>query len=200
MDELNKKSDELLILMMAEGSEKAFEELYIRYRNKICTFCNFLLKSQELSCDITQDIFAMIWENRRKINSHQSFSSFLYTSARNRAINELRSARTKEKIDLETAEQQELLVEDCAETSRIMQEFHVLLEKAIDSLPEQRRQIFLMSRRKGMTYKEIGKLVGISPHTVQSHVSTSMNSIRNFVINKATYLLLTGLTTLSLFI
>ncbi|BBD44020.1 RNA polymerase sigma-70 factor, expansion family 1 [Petrimonas sp. IBARAKI] len=199
MNKLTEKSDKLLLLMMAKDSEKAFEELYIRYKNKIYSFCNFLLKTPELSRDITQDIFAMIWENRKTINSHQSFSSFLYTTARNRALNELRSASFREKIDLETADQQELLVEENMETSRISQELHILLDKAIDSLSEQRRQIFLMSRKKGLTYKEIGKCMGISPHTVQAHITISMNSIRNFVLEKANFILLIGSVVLSFF-
>lgn len=188
MNKLHENSDELLLLMMAKDSEKAekaFEELYIRYKNKIYVFCNFFLKSSELSRDITQDIFIMIWENRKTINSHQSFSSFLYTIARNKALNELNSVSFREKIDLETANRQELLVEENMETSQILQEFHILLDKAIDSLSEQRRQIFLMSRKNGLTYKEIGKRMGISPHTVQAHISNSMNSIRNFVLERA---------------
>lgn len=199
MKKLNKKSDELLLLMMAKDSEKAFEVLYIRYKKKVYTFCNFLLKSPELSDDITQDIFTMIWESRKTINSHQSFSSFLYTTARNRALNELRSVGFREKIDLETADQQALLVEENMETSRILQELHILLDKAIDSLPELRRRIFLMSRKKGLTYKEIGKHMGISPHTVQAHISTSMNSIRSFVLKNANLLILSGLAILSVF-
>lgn len=185
MNKLYENSDELLLLMMAKDSEKAFEELYIRYKNKIYSFCNFLLKSPELSRDITQDIFTMIWENRKTINSHQSFSSFLYTIARNRALNELNSVSFREKIDLETANRQELLIEENMETSQILQEFHILLDKAIESLSEQRRQIFLMSRKNGLTYIEIGKRMGISPHTVQAHISNSMNSIRNFVLERA---------------
>jgi DNA-binding CsgD family transcriptional regulator len=42
-----------------------------------------------------------------------------------------------------------------------------------------------MSRKNGLTYKEIGKRMGISPHTVQAHISNSMNSIRNFVLERA---------------
>ena len=80
---LKEKTDVDLVTRLTQNDEAAFSELYIRYKDKLFYFCSYLLKSNEEANDIVQDIFIRIWESRSFINPLLSFSSFLYTMARN---------------------------------------------------------------------------------------------------------------------
>ncbi len=183
--------DEQLLGMMEKGSERAFEELYIRYKKKLHSFCCFLLKSANVADDVVQDVFVTIWHNREKINTHQSFSSYLYTITRNKALNELRSERSTERLD-EIAEGQHVLFsDDNTEAAVILKEYEILLQEAIDLLPEERRRIYRMSREEGLTYKDIGECLGISHHTVQAHISSSVQFIRSYFLQHANVFLIT---------
>lgn len=182
--------DDQFLEMMVRGSEKAFEELYIRYKKKLHSFCCFLLKSADVAEDVVQDVFVSVWHNREKINTHQSFSSYLYTITRNKALNELRSERSTERLD-EIAEVQHVLFsDDNAEAIVILKEYEILLQQAIDLLPEERRRIYRMSREEGLTYKDIGECLGISHHTVQAHISSSVQFIRSYFLQHANVSLL----------
>ncbi|MDR2816813.1 MAG: RNA polymerase sigma-70 factor [Proteiniphilum sp.] len=182
--------DEQLLEMMVKGSEKAFEELYIRYKKKLHSFCCFLLKSANVAEDVVQEVFMTVWHNREKINTHQSFSSYLYTITRNKALNELRSERFTERLDEISEGQQLFFSEDNPEAIVILKEYEILLQQAIDLLPEEKRRIYRMSREDGLTYKDIGECLGISPHTVQAHISSSVQFIRSYFLQHANVSLL----------
>lgn len=190
MENLKDLDDEMLLLLLTKDSEKAFEELYIRYKMKLYSFCTFMLKSADVSKDVVQDVFTIVWNNRKKLNTHQSFSAYLFTVTRNRALNELRNTRTNEQIDIIADGQQALLAEDDVESTFILKEFETILQQAIDMLPEDRRRIYRLSREEGMTYKDIGEYLGISHHTVQSHISSSVQFIRSYVLQHANVSLL----------
>ena len=140
--------------------------------------------------DVVQDVFTIVWNSREKLNTHQSFSAYLFTVTRNRALNELRNARTIEQIDAISDGQQALFSEDDIESSFILKEYETILQQAIDMLPEERRRIYRLSREEGMTYKDIEEYLGISHHTVQSHISSSVQFIRNYVLQHANVSLL----------
>ncbi len=190
MEKLKELDDEMLLLLLTKDSEKAFEELYIRYKKKLHSFCTFMLKSADAAKDVVQDVFTIVWNSREKLNTHQSFSAYLFTVTRNRALNELRNARTIEQIDAISDGQQALFSEDDIESSFILKEYETILQQAIDMLPEERRRIYRLSREEGMTYKDIGEYLGISHHTVQSHISSSVQFIRNYVLQHANVSLL----------
>lgn len=183
--------DEQLLEMMTKGSKKAFEELYIRYKKKLHSFCYFLLKSSDVAEDVVQDVFVTVWHNREKINTHQSFSSYLYTITRNKTLNELRSERSTERLDEIAEGQQVLFSDDNTDATIILKEYEILLQQAIDLLPEERRRIYRMSREEGLTYKDIGECLGISHYTVQAHISSSVQFIRSYFLQHANVSLIT---------
>lgn len=184
-------ADEHLLGMMAEGSEKAFEELYIRYKKRLHSFCCFLLKSTDVADDVVQEVFVTVWHNREKINAHQSFSSYLYTITRHKALNELRGGRATERIEEMEEGQSLLFSDDNSDTRVILREYEIILQRAINLLPEEKRLIYRMSREEGLTYKDIGECLGISHHTVQAHISSSVQFIRSYFLQHASVSLLT---------
>ena len=90
------ETDTELVRQLAAGDEDAFCRLYARYWKKLFGFCLKFLKSYDLAENYAQDIFLKIWENREFLDPEKSFSSFLYTIARNRILNWLKHvARTE---------------------------------------------------------------------------------------------------------
>lgn len=89
-ENLNNDEESRLIERLILGEEKAFCKLYVQYKPRLFKFAIALLKSQNVAEDICQDIFFNIWENRYFLKCGTSFSSFLFSMARNRIINYLR--------------------------------------------------------------------------------------------------------------
>ncbi|MCD8267772.1 MAG: RNA polymerase sigma-70 factor [Parabacteroides sp.] len=138
-----------------------------------------MLKSEEEAGDIVQEIFIRIWESRAFINPGLSFSSFLYTMARNRILNYFHDIDIDAKAKQIVA-QNKPVVEDAIESELIYTEYQNILKEAIDSLPPQGSRIFNMSRVENLSHKEIAAQLGISVNTVQEHISESLRFIKSY--------------------
>ena len=176
---IKEKTDTELAILLTLNDEAAFSELYVRYKDKLYYFCLHLLKSKEEANDIVQEIFIRIWESRNFINSDLSFSSFLYTMARNRILNYFRDIDIDEKVK-EILATQKVTEEEAIDSKIIYTEYQVILQNAISQLPPQRRKIFNMSRIESMSHKEIAAELGISVNTVQEHISEALKFIKAY--------------------
>ncbi len=173
------KTDTELVALLVRDNEAAFSELYVRYKNKLYYFVFHLLKSKEETNDIVQEIFIRIWESRSFINPDLSFSSFLYTMARNRILNYFRDIDIDEKVK-EILATQKAKEEEAIDTQIIYTEYQEILRNAISRLPPQRQKIFNMSRIENMSHKEIAAQLGISVNTVQEHISEALKFIKTY--------------------
>ena len=179
------KTDTELVALLVLDNDAAFRELYVRYKNKLYYFVFHLLKSKEETNDIVQEIFIRIWESRSFINPDLSFSSFLYTMARNRILNYFRDIDIDEKVK-EILATQKAKEEEAIDSQIIYTEYQEILRNAISRLPPQRQKIFNMSRIENMSHKEIAAQLGISVNTVQEHISEELKFIKTY-INKNAY-------------
>lgn len=174
---MRNKTDKYLVTLLTQNDESAFCELYVRYKDKLYYFCLHLLKSKEEANDIVQEIFIRIWESRSFINPDLSFSSFLYTMARNRIMNYFRDMDIDIKVK-EIIASQKITTEETAESQIIYTEYQEILRTAIEQLPTQRQKIFNMSRIENMSHKEIAAELNISVNTVQEHISEALKFIK----------------------
>ena len=176
---IKEKTDTELAILLTRNNEAAFSELYVRYKDKLYYFCLHLLKSKEEASDIVQEIFIRIWESRNFINPDLSFSSFLYTMARNRILNYFRDIDIDVKVK-EILATHKVTEEEAIDSKIIYTEYQVILQNAISQLPPQRRKIFNMSRIESMSHKEIAAELGISVNTVQEHISEALKFIKAY--------------------
>lgn len=184
-ENFNALSDTELLVLLQQDSVTAFETLYVRYKNRLQSFCLFMLKSPTVAQDVVQEVFIKVWSTRKTLNTDQSFSNYIYTLAKNQSLNELRSAKRKEVMENILIRQEEASETENAETKLIVKEYQALLEAAINELSEQKRKIYVMSRNEGKSHKEIAEIMHISPHTVQSHISDSLRLISDYFFRHA---------------
>ncbi|HEY4788116.1 MAG TPA: RNA polymerase sigma-70 factor [Bacteroidales bacterium] len=173
------RSDQELCRLVVNNNEQAFCELYIRYKDRLVFFCQKFVKKQEIAEDIAQNIFEKLWEDRKNILPELSFSSYIFTIARNKVLNFLRQLKKETKVweEISTTgngkiEGFDLFVEA---------EYKELLGKAIENLTPQRRKVFQLSREEGKTHLEIANLLDISIYTVQEHISESLKLIKRYM-------------------
>lgn len=181
MNVAEKQIDErTLVLRLTEGDERAFCELYAAYKNRLIYFAMRFLKSREYAEDIFQDAFTLIWQGRRFINPDASFSSYLYTIVRNRVLNQLRDLENQDKLKSQIMEQAVDYTDDVKDHI-LVNDLRSLIASALQQLTARQREIFLMSREKEMSHKEIADALGISVNTVQEHISSSLRILRAYL-------------------
>lgn len=153
-------------------TEKEFLRMYEKYFRPLCLYALHYVADTDMAEDIVQDSFVTFWERYPKKDEGNQARATIYTIVRNRCIDHLRRSSSARMLP-EDAEG--LMTDDEAQTRS---PYEARLWDAINRLPERRRQILLMNKRDGMSYKEIAEELGLSVFTVRNHLAITMKILR----------------------
>lgn len=171
------KNDEELLKTMTRGEEKAFEAIYRLYGPAIHRFVLRYVHSAPFAEDITQEVFMKVWQNRERLIDVKSFKSYLYTTARNHTINSLKAAfRSKTgTFDVLTSFFNQ---RNDTEEELLQKEYRQFLKKILDRLPSRTREVFMLCREEGKSYKEAAATLGVSKNAIKNHMVLSMKALK----------------------
>lgn len=148
-------------------------EFTLIYRKLYMPLCMYALRMTEntaLAHDTVQGSFMRVWDMIRDGHKIEALDRYMYRTVRNAAIEQLRNeghyTSMPENID-------EVTAEDIDTAERDARLWH-----AIDSMPPRRREIFLLSRRDGLTYAEIADELDLSVKTVENQIAKATASLR----------------------
>jgi RNA polymerase sigma-70 factor, ECF subfamily len=174
---MNMYTDETsLIQQLHAGSKQAFETVFRTYYKMLCSFAVYYTKNSELAEEIVQDLFCKLWEKRSELKINTSLKSYLYKSTYNHLLNHIRQEEVSKKY---VKSQMEISGSGFESTDKIIEkQLAVQIQKAIDSLPEKRREIFILSRNNGLKYQEIANVLDIKLKTVESQMVKALEHLR----------------------
>lgn len=173
--------DKELLLLLKSGDEAAFEKIY-----KLCSprlFGNIyrMVKSESAAQEILQETFIKIWNNHSIIDPERSFRSYLFKIAENNVYDFFRKVARDKKIQAQLAA---VATEhyDHIEELLLKKENALMLQKAIDSLPPQRQQVFRLCKLEGKSYDEVSGQLGISLSTISDHIVKANKAVREYLL------------------
>lgn len=162
----------------------AFELLFNLYHVPLCNFAKVYVKQLVIADEIVQETFIKIWEVRATLDEEKSIKSFLFQCVHNNCLNYIKKAGNNSKSGQEYLNDLQFRAEvlGSAEASVIdtlvADELEFQIEKIIDSLPDQCRQVFIFSRFHDMSYADIAKKLNISLNTVKTQISRALQKLR----------------------
>ena len=168
------------LVNLRNGNHQAFQDIYLTYKESIEFFLQKLLGSSDEAKELTQSIFVNLWEKREMIDPQKNMKSFLFSIARNAALNFFKHQKVHDRF-VQSEMQNDSLDYDSDE-AMVMKEAQILIEIAISRMPKVRRQVFEMSRFQELSNDEIAKRLNISKDTVYSHISNAMRDIKKILI------------------
>jgi RNA polymerase sigma-70 factor, ECF subfamily len=172
------------LILLQKGSEKAFGEIYKRYKGPLSKYCFMLTKNMERTSDIVQQVFISVWTNRSGIDPELPFASYLFTMAKNRIRNYFRDLANSQKLSDEWVKASQWN-ENTTEDIVAYNEFEAHVKLAVESLPERKREVFIMSKFQGKSYDEIANVVGLSRHTIKNQLVESTRLVRQYLVANA---------------
>ncbi|MDI9605717.1 MAG: RNA polymerase sigma-70 factor [Bacteroidota bacterium] len=184
------------------GNEGDFKTLFHAYFPRLLFYaCRFVYK--ETGEDVVQDVFMHVWENRERLVMGDTFVSFLYESTYNKVLNILKHEQVKTEKHAEMEVRQRALhyfsPYDNPVFERIIHhERYDELSAAIDKLPEKGKLCIRMSYLQGLKTKEIARILQISSRTVETHLYTSLKTLRKMFKEEDKMLLLAACSFFSL--
>ncbi|MBE8721489.1 RNA polymerase sigma-70 factor [Sphingobacterium pedocola] len=169
-------------IRVREGDHQAFLEIYNRFNKTLYHFVKKFIQDTDVIDDTIHDAFLNLWNARHRIEGNHPIEGYLFRITRNLIFKQLKSQlkSAEAMVELRYFEEKRA-VQQSVEQLVIHEEYEGIYELAIDRLPPQRKKIFIMSREKGLSYKEIAQFLEISPNTVKEHMSLAMKSIRDYI-------------------
>lgn len=146
------------------------EMLFKAYYQPLCLYAmHYLSGDREQAEDIVQDCYVKLWQT-----APNYARAFLYTAVRNSCIDYLRHAKIPVD-DIAPCDLEGVISDEDAQNRSVTE---ARLWVAIDSLPDRRRQVFLMGKRDGMKYREIAAELGITEKAVEHEMSKALKQLR----------------------
>ncbi|QNL51909.1 RNA polymerase sigma-70 factor [Olivibacter sp. SDN3] len=167
-----------LLIAMRNGSEAAFTALYELHWQNLFTYVMKVVKDEDETADIIQDIFLNLWLSRDKVHRIEDLDAYLFIMARNTSLQRL-AAKSKNNKLVERL-QCYLAGTHQTETDKMMfgKELKEIVDKAIAQLPNKMREVFVLSREEDLSHREIANRLSISDKTVKKQVSYAIRIIR----------------------
>lgn len=167
-----------LVKAFGKGSVRAFDRLYVLFRPKVTRVVSAMVGEEgaDLVPDICQNIFIKLWEKREIIAAGvRDFDAYLFRMTRNETLNYLERERF---LHEQLGDDMPLFSPQDPEWAMDRVETGDKLRRALSIMPDRRREAFELSRLEGLSYKEIAERMGISPKTVENHISASLKEIK----------------------
>lgn len=171
------KDSSILLKELSEGSRTAFDWLFIRYQPKVVAFLKACTGDEEQARDIAQDIFFNIWKDRAKLSEVRSFEGYLFQMARFSVYNYYDHLDVVKKYVEEGKTRSE--VTDAGPEDKLKErQIRARIAETVRSMPQRRREIFVMSRWGGYSNDEIAERLNISKRTVENHLTAAQSVLR----------------------
>lgn len=169
--------EETLFQLVKDSDELAYRELFDRYKELLFRHAQHMTKDSELSEDIVQDIFLMLWTKRTSIEINQSLESYLIKSVRNKILDYFSHQQVIEKYRddvLSFSEQGICYTDDLVLEKELLE----IIEREKCKLSPRTRDVFELNREQGHSYKEISAIFSTSEKTVKKQVHTALRILR----------------------
>ncbi len=163
------------------GDAAAFDQLMMAHQQRVMATAWRMLGNREDARDATQEVFLRLYKHLHKYDPQQEFSGWLYRII----INVCRDAARKRKnnhssfeAETEAGHLPELVSNDNSEHAAIKSEQHAIVMKALSTLTEKERAVIVLRDLEGLSTKEVAQILGSSPTTIRSQISTARTKIK----------------------
>ncbi len=181
--------DVRLMLRVRDDDAAAFEELMLRYQNRLVGLLTHLVGRQDLAEDLAQDVFLRIYRARKRYIPGSKFSTWLFTIANNVASNALRSLSRRREINLASdrsgplgAQPLEAAALDASALMPTRQldraELRDVVQVAVQGLAERQRMAVLLNKFEHLSYAEIGEVMEMSIPAIKSLLTRARANLR----------------------
>jgi RNA polymerase sigma-70 factor (ECF subfamily) len=172
--------DQELFIRIAQGDEKAFNEIFYKYHKRFYAAAIKMTHSEPVAEELVQDIFVVLWTRREQLQHIEKPFSYLFTSLYNSIYTYLkRIALEKQRIAGASLQMKD--TNETGEKLLLEKEQQQIVDGAVNQLPEQQRKVYQLIKQQGLSRDEAAKELGISANTVRNHLSDAQKNLRHYL-------------------
>ena len=181
--------DRVLMTRVQGGDMEAFETLVDKYKRSVTAFCFRFVPDSNEAEDLAQATFVQVYRAAERFRLDGRFKTWLFTIARNLCLNEIRRRKSRPSESLEGITEREeagsgviLQFRDLKtpepEILALRNELVAIVKEAMDELPEKQRTALHLFQEQGMSYEEIGAIVGKSLSATKSLIFRAREAMK----------------------
>ncbi|WP_150452052.1 RNA polymerase sigma factor [Arenibacter lacus] len=174
---MRKIDNEDLTEQLIHGNEKAYMTLLDTYQRRLYAYALTLSGDADTAQDIVQNVFLNTWRSRKTLNPDLSLQSFLYKSVYNAFVNHYQQHKANMILQNKYVEALTEVVEETNEND--LARMIKIMNAEIDKLPPKCREIFILSKKEGLTNKEIAQHLNISIKAVEAQITKAFGVLRS---------------------
>jgi RNA polymerase sigma-70 factor, ECF subfamily len=180
--------DETLMLRYQQGERAAFALLVRRHQTSLFNFALRQVRVPQLAEDVVQETFVRVVQNAAEFKHEARFTTWVYTITRNLCIDQLRKRALRKHPSLDEARGEDgegpTLGEQTADPRASVEreatgsELKERIARAVDTLPDEQREVFLMRELANLPFKEIAEITGVPENTVKSRMRYALERLQ----------------------
>ena len=182
--------DAALIREIQGGDMAAFDQMVMRHKDKLFNTVYWFLGDYQEANDCAQEIFIKVFKGIKKFRFESSFSTWLYRIAINTCKNKLKSSAYRWKKRTVSLENPDSSKEDnrsyevqngspSPENKLEKKERRMLIQKAVNALPQDQNRVIVLRDIQGLSYQEIADITGLNLGTVKSRLARARMELKN---------------------
>lgn len=156
------------------GDARAFEQLYRKHAGRVYALCLRMTGDPALAQELAQDAFVRAWEKLDTFRGHSQFGTWLHRLTVNVVLTALRSRGRRQQREFATEDLADLGVAAPASEPGVMED----LERAIASLPEGARKVFVLHDVEGYKHEDIAEMTGTATGTCKAQLHRARRLLR----------------------
>lgn len=186
-ESLETHDDALLLSAFAQGDAVAFEVLLARHQRPVFNFLLRSVRDQARAEDLLQEVFLRVIQNADQFQRNAKFTTWMYAIARNLCVDHARKMTHRRHASLDAgslgddAAPLHERIASAAPTTEDLAAAPSLREKiaiAVEALPEEQREVFLLRQLQGLAFSDIASVVGVSENTIKSRMRYALERLQ----------------------
>lgn len=195
-------ADEELLARYRKGDARAFEVLLARHRGAVYAFILRSVRDRQAAEDLFQETFLRVVQRADQFEGQSRFSTWLFTIARNLTVDHARRMRHRRHASLDASKPGDdggrPMVENVAGADRgadrkaIEAQAMATFEIALEQLPDEQREVFLLRQTEGLSFADIASILGVPENTAKSRMRYALERLSAALATYRDYLVTDG--------
>ncbi|WP_158499947.1 RNA polymerase sigma-70 factor [Sphingobacterium paucimobilis] len=169
-----------MIIQLQNSEEEVMWRIFDTYWESLFLTSFNIVKNRSSAEDIVQETLITIWDKRLELAIQHSLKAYLFSVVRYASYKEWRRIFIEKG---ETIDQLEIAVSESLIDNLIYKDLRAQINKVVESLPIRCKEVYILSREKQLSHKEISQLMNISTKTVENQLTKALRILRKSLAN-----------------
>jgi RNA polymerase sigma factor (sigma-70 family) len=166
-------TDEMLMEAVKSGELQQASVLFQRYHKRLFNFLARMTPDRDTAEDLTQNVFLRMLKYRNSYRTGAKFQSWIFQVARNVFSDFYQEVKSKSNVV-----KMEIIPDKIDESTTDMEQQEQLLHRSLQRLPDDQRELLVLTRFQHMKYEEVADIMNTSVANIKVKVHRAINKLR----------------------